>query len=508
MMFLKRIKEYVNLKRNIELKELEMLNLINKERTIQETIIKKQAILKNEDDLIQRFKDIVQTENSTTRELLINKAEADAMSIKNEAAEELSVLLITIHQRKIENEELLTENTKLQKEVNRYMSQARKFKSQLVGLKNFDKRFPHTINTDGINSIIDELGAELDEESLIGTIIRLHLHSDNSKELKKLSNATKKEITNLLESYEKRYTTKANKTIYNLMIIGLQSEMQILLYKLTYEKLSDTKQSVKDIMTKYLIIAAEGNKSILSTITKFISEIEPLYLELVDIEYRYYIYRQREKEEQKAIKEQMKQEAEEKKLLEIERKKLEQEESKYKTEIERNSELLKFETDDLKIKQLKERLMELEKQLDSVENQKEEITRLALGKAGYVYIISNMGSFGENTFKIGMTRRMEPQQRVDELGSASVPFRFDVHALIFSDNAVGLENELHKKLSDQRINKVNYRKEFFRVDILELEKLVGEIDPTAEFNKTMFAEEYSQTLALEENLITESIEHV
>lgn len=327
-MFLKRIKEYVNLKRNIELKELEMLNLINKERTIQETIIKKQAILKNEDDLIQRFKDIVQTENSTTRELLINKAEADAMSIKNEAAEELSVLLITIHQRKIENEELLTENTKLQKEVNRYMSQARKFKSQLVGLKNFDKRFPHTINTDGINSIIDELGAELDEESLIGTIIRLHLHSDNSKELKKLSNATKKEITNLLESYEKRYTTKANKTIYNLMIIGLQSEMQILLYKLTYEKLSDTKQSVKDIMTKYLIIAAEGNKSILSTITKFISEIEPLYLELVDIEYRYYIYRQREKEEQKAIKEQMKQEAEEKKLLEIERKKLEQEESK------------------------------------------------------------------------------------------------------------------------------------------------------------------------------------
>ena len=338
------------------------------------------------------------------------------------------------------------------------MSQARKFKSQLVGLKNFDKRFPHTINTDGINSIMDELGAELDEESLIGTIIRLHLHSDNSKELKKLSNATKKEIKSLLESYEKRYTTKANKTIYNLMIIGLQSEMQILLYKLTYEKLSDTRQSVKDIMTKYLIIAAEGNKSILSTITKFISEIEPLYLELVDIEYRYYIYRQREKEEQKAIKEQMKQEAEEKKILEIERKKLEQEENKYKTEIERNSELLKLETDDLKIKQLKERLIELEEQLDSVENQKEEITRLALGKAGYVYIISNMGSFGENTFKIGMTRRMEPQQRVDELGSASVPFRFDVHALIFSDDAVGLENELHKKLSNQRINKVNLQK--------------------------------------------------
>lgn len=287
------------------------------------------------------------------------------------------------------------------------------------------------------------------------------------------------------------------------MIIGLQSEIQILLYKLTYEKLDDTKQSVKDIMTKYLVIAAEGNKAILPTITKFISEIEPLYLELVDIEYRYYIYRQREKEEQKAIKEQMKQEAEERKAFEAERKKLEQEENKFKSEIERNKEILQSETDELKIRQLNERLLELENQLNNVETKKEEIASLALGKAGYVYIISNMGSFGVNTFKIGMTRRMEPQQRVDELGSASVPFRFDIHALIFSDDAVGLENELHKRLSNQRVNKVNYRKEFFRTDIATLELLVEEIDPTAEFNTTMFAEEYNQTLALEENLKSE-----
>ena len=502
MGFFQRIKEYLKLKKNLEIKELEIKTLTNREKTIQEKIIEKQNILSNKDDLIQNFRDVVEAENHKKRETIISEAETEAENIKNEASEELAALLKTIHQRKLENDELFTENTKLQKEINRYMNQARKFKAQLVGLKNFEERFPHTINMDGASSIITELSADLDEESLIGTIIRLHLHSDNSKELKKLSNATKKEISNLLETYEKRYTTKANKTIYNLMIIGLQSEMQILLYKLTYEKLDDTKQSVKDIMTKYLIIAAEGNKSILSTITKFISEIEPLYLELVDIEYRYYIYRQREKEEQKAIKEQMKQEAEERKALEVERKKLEQEENKFKVEIDRNKEILKTETNELKVKQLKERLIELENQLNSVENKKEEIASLALGKAGYVYIISNMGSFGEDTFKIGMTRRMEPQQSVDELGSASVPFRFDVHALIFSDDAVGLENELHKKLSNQRVNKVNYRKEFFKTDIITLELLVGEIDPTAEFNKTLFAEEYNQTLALEENLKT------
>ncbi|MCI3027980.1 GIY-YIG nuclease family protein [Desemzia sp. C1] len=500
------MKEYAQLKKSIDIKKLELENLISEESSLQSEINTKSKLLENKEKLIQDFKSIVEAENNDKREVIIRAAEAEAENIKNEANEELSSLLMTVNQRKIENEELNIENTKLQKEINRYMNQARKFKSQLVGLKNFEERFPHTIDLNGVDSILDELRSELDDESLVGTIIRLHLHSDNSKELKKLSNATKKEITNLLTAYENRYTTKANKTIYNLMIIGLQSEMQILLYKLTYEKLEVTKQLVKDIMTKYLVIAAEGNKAILPTITKFISEIEPLYLELVDIEYRYYIYRQREKEEQKAIKEQMKQEAEERKALEAERKKLEQEENKFKTEIERNREILESETDEIKIQQLRSRLLELELQLDSVENKKEEIASLALGKAGYVYIISNMGSFGDNTFKIGMTRRMEPQQRVDELGSASVPFRFDVHALIFSDDAVGLESELHKKLSNHRVNKVNYRrKEFFKTDIASLELLVEEIDPTAEFNTTMFAEEYNQTLALEENLKTESL---
>src|SRR5699024_5134285 len=100
--------------------------------------------------------------------------------------------------------------------------------------------------------------------------------------------------------------------------------------------------------------------------------------------------------------------------------------------MERNEELLKTESDDVKILQLKQRLQELQNQLEEVELKKEEVTSLSMGKAGYVYIISNLGSFGNNTFKIGMTRRLEPQHRVDELGSASVPFKFDVHALIFS----------------------------------------------------------------------------
>ena len=151
------------------------------------------------------------------------------------------------------------------------------------------------------------------------------------------------------------------------------------------------------------------------------------------------------------------------------------------------------------IDQLNSRILQLQAQLSQVIVKKEEISNLANGKAGNVYVISNLGSFGENVFKVGMTRRLNPQDRIDELGNASVPFKFDVHSFIFSDDAVGLENRLHTILDHKRVNKVNMRKEFFNVSIDELEQIVTDIDPTAEFNRTMAAEEYRQSLSADEN---------
>lgn len=143
-------------------------------------------------------------------------------------------------------------------------------------------------------------------------------------------------------------------------------------------------------------------------------------------------------------------------------------------------------------------ILELQSQLANVVIKKEEISNLQNGKAGNVYIISNLGSFGDNVFKIGMTRRIDPQDRVNELGDASVPFKFDIHSFTFSDDASGLETELHKRLNNSRVNKVNLRKEFFYTTIDALEELVTEICPTAEFNKTMLAEEFRQSLSSKE----------
>jgi hypothetical protein len=194
----------------------------------------------------------------------------------------------------------------------------------------------------------------------------------------------------------------------------------------------------------------------------------------------------------------MRQEAAERKLLEEERKKIENEESKYKSELANIQELMLVTDDQLKIQQLEERLAKVQAHLDDVETKKNEIVNLQHGKAGYIYIISNLGSFGENVFKIGMTRRINPQDRIDELGDASVPFRFDIHSFIFSNNASELEANLHRKLKERRINKVNLRKEFFRATIDEIEELVYSLEPSAEFNRTMLAEQYYQSMSVEE----------
>jgi hypothetical protein len=151
---------------------------------------------------------------------------------------------------------------------------------------------------------------------------------------------------------------------------------------------------------------------------------------------------------------------------------------------------------DEKAAQLQARIAELENMMNQVAEKRETILKLQNGKAGYVYVISNLGSFGDHVFKIGMTRRMEWQDRIDELSSASVPFSFDVHSVIFSDDAVSLETDIHHRLNDRRVNKINHRKEFFDISLDELEALVYEIQPAADFTRTMAAEQYRECLSM------------
>ncbi|HEY9574045.1 MAG TPA: DUF4041 domain-containing protein [Lachnospiraceae bacterium] len=230
--------------------------------------------------------------------------------------------------------------------------------------------------------------------------------------------------------------------------------------------------------------------------------IKPSYLQLkideLNLAYEYAMKKQEEKERQKEERERLREEAKLQKELEEARKNIEKEQKHYKNALDALLKQLGENPDDTDLIAKKE---ELEKQLTEIDNNLKDIDyREANKRAGYVYIISNIGSFGENVYKIGMTRRLEPLDRVSELGDASVPFNFDVHALIFSDDAPALENALHKAFEDKKVNMVNPRREFFKVSLAEIEEVVKQnYDKTVEFTRTADAEQYRETLIIKNN---------
>lgn len=224
------------------------------------------------------------------------------------------------------------------------------------------------------------------------------------------------------------------------------------------------------------------------------------YVELklaeIRLTHEYEEKRYQEKEEQKQIREQMREEAKAQKELEDARLKAEKEEGDYQRALEAaRREMSMLVGDDLD--RMKNKIAALEKRLESAHDMKERAISMAQQtRSGHVYVISNVGSFGETVFKIGMTRRLDPLERVMELGDASVPFRFDVHAIIYSKDAPGLENQLHKHFESRRLNLINYRREFFRARIEEIEGIVKALGADIEFTKIAEAREYRESLAI------------
>jgi DNA repair exonuclease SbcCD ATPase subunit len=229
-----------------------------------------------------------------------------------------------------------------------------------------------------------------------------------------------------------------------------------------------------------------------------------LKLQELWLTHEYQERRYQEQEEQRIIREQMREE--EKALRELEKAKqdAEREERRYQEALEKARRDVESATGKAQEK-LFSQIEELQKRLAEAEVNKERaISQAQLTKSGHVYIISNIGSFGEDVYKIGMTRRLEPMDRVKELGDASVPFPFDVHAMIFCENAPELESRLHKRFNSRRMNKENERKEFFRVSLDEIVRVVRETDQELKicksevtFTKIAEATDYRKTLARE-----------
>lgn len=196
-----------------------------------------------------------------------------------------------------------------------------------------------------------------------------------------------------------------------------------------------------------------------------------------------------EREEQVRIKAQIREEQRLEKEIERELQQLEREREAIQVALEKALAETKDEHS-AEVQRLKERLAEAEQKAERTKS------RAEMTKSGHVYVISNIGSFGEGVFKIGLTRRLEPKDRVRELGDASVPFPFDVHMMVSSDDAPALENALHRTLHKLRVNKVNPRKEFFRTDIGAVREIVEACHGEVQYVADPEALEYRQSLEM------------
>ena len=218
------------------------------------------------------------------------------------------------------------------------------------------------------------------------------------------------------------------------------------------------------------------------------------------LSFEYQKKKQEEKEEQKKLKEELREQAKLEKEIREAREKIAKDRKHFSKAIKELEVKMENIFSEEEKQELEVRLRELKQNVAELENEEKLIDyRENNTKAGYVYIISNIGAFGEGIYKIGMTRRLEPMDRVDELGDASVPFSFDVHSLIFSDNAPELESKLHQHFHKNRLNKINNKKEFFKADIKEIERVIKEnYDNIVEVIETPPAEQYRESLKVVE----------
>lgn len=252
---------------------------------------------------------------------------------------------------------------------------------------------------------------------------------------------------------------------------------------------------VRSLKPRKLTVSIERLRKVAKTIERLGKtmqiRIAPQYLRLRESELRLtadFLHKmETEKEQERRKRAELKEERKVQREMQRQREKLEKERRHFQNALQ----ALLTNGNQLAAQRMREQIEGVDKTIADVE------LRAANTRAGYVYVISNVGSFGVATIKVGMTRRLDPLDRIRELSDASVPFNFDVHALFFSSNASGIEAAMHERLADRRVNLVNRRREFFRATAQEakehLAALAGEL---LQFQDLPEALEYRQCLKL------------
>lgn len=290
---------------------------------------------------------------------------------------------------------------------------------------------------------------------------------------------------------------KMTEQYLKLMLWAFNGECDALISQVKYHNAVKVEERVRKLFERINKLGQEKNCHINHEFLK-------LKLQELSLVHEYSEKRQQEAEEQRMLREQMRDEEKAQREIERAQQDAEREASRYQQALDKARKEAekahgeKLNTLQAEIERINQLLTEANTRRARAASQAE------LTKRGHVYVISNIGSFGEHIYKIGMTRRLEPLDRVDELGDASVPFRFDVHAMIRSDDAPQLERALQKAFEHRRVNLVNYRREFFAVTLDEISKAVSLNHGEIEFTLVAEAEEYRKTQMMRKDGTIES----
>lgn len=392
--------------------------------------------------------------------------------------------LVTLQNLKEKNKSINIENQKIKREI----QELKNLKKDLISsIEEGTKELEHITSylNDELFKYDIELTYPFDLVEVDSSQINTYIKKLQMKE-KELLNLEEVKIFNV-STENKRHQNAQAKQIIRLF----NAETSQLINKVNSKNIES--------MQNKIFKSYEGINKIFETDNVRIPEtLLDIKLEMLDLMHKYQVKIEDEKIIRREERARLKEIEQAEKEMEKKLKELDKEIRHHNNEIKKLT--MYLNNTDLQVeKELYiEKIRELDQSLKNLNSERENVEdRKDNAQSGFVYIISNIGSFGENVYKIGVTRRLEPMDRINELSSASVPFEFDVHALIFSENAFELKNKLHEYFKKYKVNKVNGRKEFFKVNINEIkDKVLSEHNSTVQFIDEPKAIQYRETLRL------------
>lgn len=462
--------------------------------------------LKNNNDALSKYQDIINIQVEC--DYLLKKAEKESVKLREKAQLELdNAQQQSKESRRIGREytekrtrevELLYENAV--RESQRIIENAEN-KAESIGgdaYRSLREADQITDRIKAMKNVIKGYGNEyiIPTYTLLDELADDFSHKEAGENLKKLRLNNKLMITNRQAGLCEYVDEYRRNIAIDFVIDAYNGKVESILSTVKKDNYGILKQKIEDAFQLVNFNGEAFRKARISTIYHQ-ARLEELKWAVVAQELR-----SQEQEEQRQIREQIREEEKARKEFEKAIKDAEKEEQTLKRLIEKAESQVSRANEEEKML-FQQKLEELQNKLEQAEEKNQRAISMAQQtRSGNVYVISNIGSFGEDIYKIGMTRRLEPLDRVKELGDASVPFEFDVHAMMYSDDAPTLEKQLHRKFMKSQLNKINPRKEFFKLGINDIKNYVDAIGIPCKWTLAAEAKQYRETLKLEEEMKT------